>query len=216
MHNSTISDGPTPPDFLGTSEERKTTSLALIWVPIGIVICLVLLALGVVYFQANVVAAPLADFDKMIVTNGFHNIRLASGQRWELSYEQNHDRLLTGQVRHTSMDHETLFPIISFDILVTSGDFSDPSLVSTSVSDHHFSWMPLTATKPQGTINLLHTVPMNQAVEDELMKIKDGDTVTVEGWDILKINGYDKDGKYIGYWTDEGCNTTLITNVTIK
>jgi hypothetical protein len=176
----------------------------------------VLIALGVIYYETDVLDAPLANFDKMIVSDGFHKISLASGQHWDVSYEQAHDRVFTGQVRHTSMDHEPNFPIISFDILVTSGDFSSPSLVSTDVTDHHFSWMPLTAVKPLGTINLLHTVPMNQTMEEQLMKIKDGDTVTVQGWDILKIEGYDKNGQYIGYWTDEGCNTTLVTNVTIK
>lgn len=114
------------------------------------------------------------------------------------------------------MDHEPDYPIISFDILVTSGDFASPTLVSTDVTDHHFTWVNLGKTSPQGTINLLHTVPMNQAVEDKLAAIKNGDTVIIQGWDILKIDGYDKEGNYIGYWTDEGCNTTLVTNVTIQ
>jgi hypothetical protein len=188
----------------------------LIWVPIILVLCLFGLVFLTIIYQNNVVAAPLNNFDKMAVSDGFHTISIPNGRHWKLSYEQNHDRIFTGVVRHTSMDHEPDYPIISFDILVTSGDFASPTLVSTDVTDHHFTWVNLGKTSPQGTINLLHTVPMNQAVEDKLAAIKNGDTVIIQGWDILKIDGYDKEGNYIGYWTDEGCNTTLVTNVTIQ
>jgi len=195
---------------------NKKMNLSLIWVPIGIAIGLVVVLLLVIYFQNIYPEAPLNDFDQMEVTDGFHPIRITSGQHWNLSYEQDHDREFTGIVRFISMDHETNFPIISFDILITSGDYSSPDLVTTSVANHHFTWMNLGKTSPQGTINLLHTVPMNQAIEDKLAAIKNGDTITIQGWDILKIDGYNKSGDYIGYWTDEGCNTTLVTDVTIQ
>jgi len=67
----------------------------------------------------------------------------------------------------------------------------------------------------QGEIHLLHTVPMNQQMEDALGQIHNGDTILVEGWDILRIEGYNPNGEYIGYWQDSGCNTTLVTDVTI-
>jgi hypothetical protein len=192
------------------------TVLSLIWAPILSIIG-ILIALAVyLTFQNNVIAAPLQNFDKMTVTDGFHKISLDSGQHWELSYEQNHDRIFEGIVRHSSMDHETNFPIISYDILVTSGDFASASLVSTSVENHHFSWVPLQNSTPKGTINLLHTVPKDQAIEERLVRIKNGDHVIVTGWDILRINGYSRKGDYIGYWTDEGCNTLLVTDVIIK
>jgi hypothetical protein len=203
-------------EFLPTPKESRKVYLLLIWTPIAVVISLVVVAMGILYYQNNILSAPLANFDQMDVSNGFHHISLASGQHWDVSYEQSHDRVFEGVVRHTSMDHEPNFPIISFDILITSGDYVSPSLVTTDVTDHHFTWESRTGTQPQGTINLLHTVPMNQAMEEQLIKIKDGDTVIVQGWDVLKIDGYDKNGKYIGYWTDEGCNTTLVTSVTIK
>jgi hypothetical protein len=198
------------------SDRKKQFSLALIWTPLLIIIGLTIAVLLFVVYQNDVLAAPLKDFDKMVVTDGFQKIDLQGGQHFDLSYEAHHDREFTGLVRHTSMDHETNFPIISFDILVTTGDFSDPSRVATSVSDHHFTWNSRTQNSPQGTINLLHTVPMNQETEDKLMKIREGDIITVEGWDILKIDGYDNKGNYIGYWEDSGCNTTLVTGVTIQ
>ena len=186
--------------------------LSFIWLPSFALLGIV----AAIFVYSQTPTAPLKNFDKMIVSDGFHKIDLASGQHFDLSYEQNHDRIFEGTVRHTSMDHENSFPILSFDILVTSGDFANSTLVSTQVENHHFSWVSLNSSQPQGTINLLHTVPMNQAVEEQLAKIKDGDHVIVKGWDILKIDGYSKNGEYIGYWEDSGCNTTLVTDVYIK
>ena len=191
-------------------------SIVLIWGSIASIIG-ILLALYLSFsFQSNFAAAPLPDFDKMMVTDGFHQISLASGQHWQLSYEQNQDRIFEGTVRFASMDHETNYPILSHDILITSRDFASPVLVSTNVENHHFSWVPLTDLPPQGTINLLHTIPMNQAVETSLARIRNGDQVVIQAWDILKIDAYSRKGDFLGYWTDEGCNTVLVTSVIIK
>jgi hypothetical protein len=198
------------------TEKSRSSLRSLIWTPILTMIVIVLGVMLYAVVRPQVITAPLENFDQMIVTDGFHHIALPSGQHFDLSYEQSHDRYFDGIVRHTSMNHEKSFPIISFDILVTSGDFADDSLVWTSVEDHHFSWRPLNGEEPQGTINLLHTVPMDQATEEQLMKIKVGDHIIVKGWDILKIDGYSRAGEYIGYWQDAGCNTTLITNMYIN
>lgn len=195
--------------------EARSHSLALIWIPILSLIAVIVIALALFYTLGQGNSAPLQDFDSMVVTDGFHKISLESGQHFDLSYEQNHDRTFAGTVRHISMDHEKLFPIISYDILVTSGDYADPEKVFTTVENHHFTWVARTDAPLQGEIHLLHTVPMNQQMEDALGQIHNGDTILVEGWDILRIEGYNPNGEYIGYWQDSGCNTTLVTDVTI-
>jgi hypothetical protein len=197
-------------------ENSRSLVLSLIWVPILVVIGLLVTFSLITYYQNDVLAAPLKDFNKMVVTGGFHHISIASGQHWDVSYEQNYDRVFEGEIRHISMNHEPNFPIISYDILVTSGDFSDPKLVSTSVENHHFTWISTSHNAPQGTINLLHTVPKDQVTEEKLSAIKNGDKVLIRGWDILRIDGYSKKDQYIGYWQDSGCNTTLVTDVTIE
>ncbi|MBK8823077.1 MAG: hypothetical protein IPN58_10830 [Anaerolineales bacterium] len=45
--------------------------------------------------------------------------------------------------------------------------------------------------------------------------IKKWDNVSISGREILKIDKYDAEGKYLGYMTDAGCNTILVTSVTI-
>lgn len=157
----------------------------------------------------------LVNFDEMMKSNGAHDITLDNGRAYDISYETSSKRDFSGLVRHTSAIHEPSFAILTFDILVTSGEFSNPDLVQTSVSNHHFSWMSTTDSQPQGTINLLHTVPINEEVNQALRSIQDGDTVIITGYDVYQIQGYDPQGEYIGYWQDSGCNTTLVTQVKI-
>lgn len=158
------------------------------------------------------VEAPV-NFDQAMSSNGFHDVTLENGRAYDISYETSSKRDFSGLVRHTSAIHERTFAILTFDILVTSGDFANPDLVQTSVSNHHFSWRSTTDTDPAGSINLLHTVPINEEVNQALRSIREGDNVVITGYDIYQIQGYDSDGTYIGFWQDTGCNTTLVTKV---
>lgn len=155
------------------------------------------------------------NFDEAFTSKGIHDITLDSGRAYDISYETSSKRDFSGLVRHTSAIHESVFAILTFDILVTSADFADPDHVQTSVSNHHFTWMSTTDVYPQGTINLLHTVPINEEVNQALNSIKNGDTVIITGYDIYQIQGFDQQGEYIGFWQDTGCNTTLVTKVEI-
>ena len=158
--------------------------------------------------------APL-NFDQVMSSKGLHDITLENGRAYDISYETSSKREFIGLVRHTSAIREPSFAILTFDILVTGGDFADPEKVTTSVSNHHFSWMPTSNTEPSGTINLLHTVPINEEINQTLKSIQNGDSVIITGYDIYQIQGYDAEGGYIGFWQDTGCNTTLVTKIEI-
>ncbi len=198
------------------SRQSRKTYLSLIWVPILVIITAVIAAVAVSIYHNEVGSAPLDNFDTMIVKDGFHTIQLENGKFFSISYEKNQDSVFTGTVRHTSMDHELVFPIISFDILVTTGDYSDRHKVMTNVVDHHFYWSSNSDVTPSGTINLLHTVPLNQSIEDQLVKIKVGDRVSIKGWEIYDIRAFSKKGNYISTWKDSGCNSLLVTKVIIN
>lgn len=157
----------------------------------------------------------LDDFDTLIVRNGYHDISLPDGRTWRVSYEENILHDFTGLVRHASPIHDEKFAILSHDILITAGDFQNPELVSTYVTNHHFTWKSSTNTPPQGSINLLHTFPMNQRVNEKLQTIKTGDNVTIKGYEVYRIESWNTLGEYVGYWQDSGCNTTLVTDVII-
>ena len=138
-----------------------------------------------------------------------------SNSSWEFTYEQDTIRTFSGLVRHTSRINENQYPMLTHDILVTSGDFSDPSLVRTSVSNQRFMWSATSMENPKGSINLLHTMPIDEATLNQLYAVRYGDTVVIKGYEIYTIEHY-KDGNYRGMWKDAGCNTLLVTEVIIQ
>lgn len=179
------------------------------------VVILVLVLLIVFRPELHALATnnALEDFDAMVVSDGFHQISLSDGRSWKLEYEKNPSQSFSGFVRHISPIHSGKFAILSHDVLITRGDFQDPDLVSTRVSNHHFTWKSRTGSQPTGSINLLHTLPMNQAVFQQLQQLKNGDKATVKGYEIYRIDGWDAADRYIGFWKDSGCNTILVTEV---
>ncbi len=157
-----------------------------------------------------------SDFSTMQVTDGFHQVSIPNGNHWQINYEADHEVIFQGQVMNNYPIREKGFEIMTQDILVTSGDFSNPELVQTDVSDHHFMYRFLTDQLVVGTINLLHTLPMNEEINQQLQHIKPGDKVIIKGWEIYNLTGWDKEGNPLGTWQDAGCNTTLITQVVVN
>ena len=200
---------------LGPKKNSLEGVLWLVLVLLVLVLVFVLLQRNQEKIRLAFIRHQIGNFDELIVSEGFHKIQTDTGQTWVLSYEADRERYFSGTVRHTSIINESRFALLTHDILVTSGDFADPSLVETSVSNHHFTWMSKNDSIPSGTINLLHTVPMNHEIRQQLDSIQNGDKVLITGWDILSIEGYDQEGNYVGTWQDAGCNTTLVIEVKI-
>jgi hypothetical protein len=206
------------PEINESTPQSKNQIEGLLWF---ILVVLTLALVGVLIYKnwdtlrVSLNRHEVNNYAEITVSDGFHHIQMKNGQSWDISYEANHDRNFTGLVRHASTINEPAFAILSHDILVTSQDYANPSLVDTSVSNHHFTWISKTNSDPVGTINLLHTLPMNDDIKKQLDAIKVGDSVIITGWDIYQIQGYDSTGKYIGYWEDSGCNTLLVTAVQV-
>lgn len=195
----------------------KLKVLAPFTAPLLVVIILVAMLLMFRPEIAKIISNnALEDFSSMIVTDGFHSISLPDNRRWKISYEENTLRVFSGEVRHNSEIFSGEFAILSQDILITTGDFQNPSLVSVDVTNHHFSWRSDSELSPQGSIHLLHTLPMDQTIFMELRQIEPGQIVSIKGYEIYRIEGWDNAGNYIGYWQDSGCNTILVTEVVTK
>ena len=106
-------------------------------------------------------------------------------------------------------------PILTHDVMVTSGEYADPDVVTTSVTNHRFTWRSSSTAEPRGAINLLHTVPANEEVYGQLRQIQSWDEVVITGREILRIDALDADGGYLGDWRDAGCNALLVQSVTM-
>lgn len=202
-----------PPE---TSSDRKVNLVLLIFtVSLFFILIIVFIIQNKAVIQNIFAPQWFSDFSTMSVTEGFHKISIPNGNHWQVSYEADHDVIFQGTVLHNSPIREKGFEILTQDILVTTGDYADPDLVYTKVSDHHFYYQSKSGAAPLGTINLLHTLPMDEKIDEQLKEIKPGDLVIIKGWDIFQLQGWNVDEDYIGYWQDSGCNSTLVTEVKI-
>lgn len=157
------------------------------------------------------------EFSTWQISSGFNQIQDDKGKLWQITYEKDNNSQFVGLVRHVSPIRENMYPILSHDILITSGDFSNPDLVRVSVNNHSFRWGIHAGDHPQGNINLLHTVPYNEEVRDALFQIKSGDMVRITGREIFDILYFKSivDASWSSKWKDNGCNTLLVTSVEI-
>lgn len=153
------------------------------------------------------------NFASLIITDDYQRITDSQGASWRIVYEGLADTTFEGKVRHVSVNRINKFPFVTHDILITSGDYADPDLVYTNVTNHRFYWQSRSNAYPKGSINLLHVVPENEEVYRQMLKIRNGDTVSISGREILKIDAFTDQGDSLGWWKDDGCNTTLVKDI---
>ena len=168
------------------------------------------------FFSQSPIKSIYYSTSDLEFTEGFGSITTTNGDKeWKIQYEFASNTTFSGFVRHNTAINESVFPMLSHDILITTGDYANKSLVNTSVSNHHFKWVVLTDKYPTGNINLLHTVPLNHEIYQLLGSIEVGDEVLIEGREIYKIDFYNK-GEKSSFWSDSGCNTLVVTKVIIN
>lgn len=200
------------------SGKKKTSSIivmASVFQVIIILLALTLLVMGSYSVLGSTFSGRTSFFSKEItISETFDQIN-SNNLVWRIVFENKGESTFTGMVRHTSKNHINQLPILTHDILVTAGDFADPDLVSTNVSNHHFRWFTSLTTQPKGTINLLHTVPASPEILQQLESIQNNDLVQIKGKEILVIKVYDNEGNLQAEWRDNGCNTLLVNSVTV-
>ena len=203
-----------------TTDEGKLSIANLVLAPLGclfqlsmpvLMVGALVLALvgGYIYTTANTDFFGLADpkFDGLTISPSFERIESPEWY-WQITFEKPDDSQFAGRVRHVSPIRQANLRILTHDILVTSGEFANPAIVTTSVLNHHFSWQSRGKAQPAGTINLLHVVPASESIYRQLLDIRTEDKVSIGGREILKIDIYNQ-GAFQGDWRDTGCNSIL-------
>lgn len=176
-----------------------------------VVALVVLAAMGYVLFTA---LRTRPDFDHLVVSDSYAELK-AEDLSWSITFEQVNDSQFAGVVRYISRWHDRTMRIVTHDLLVAAGDYTDPKKVSTAVFDHHLWFRHTSGQALRGTINLLHIVPANEKVYRRLLWIRLGDKVAITGREIATISAYDKGGTLRGVTQDEGCNSILVRSVAI-
>ncbi len=164
-------------------------------------------------FNWDVLGLAAPKFRDWEISPGFKVVTLPSGESWEITYEGGANKAFTGLIRHVTPIREIGFPLLTHDILVTSGDYADPEIVRTSVSNHHFTWLADGVEQVAGSIHLLHAVPQNDDIYRTLLDLRKGDWVRISGREILSIEHYNRQSELASTWADAGCNSILVTRV---
>lgn len=198
--------------------EGREVNWLLLVVQWGFPILLVLVVTAtLVYYRRDILGlfglAPL-DFGTLTISESYDHFTI-DDLSWRITFEKRRPSEFSGVVRHVSGMRLRQIPILTHDVLVTSGEYADPDVVTTSVSNHRFTWRSSSTAEPRGVINLLHTVPANEEVYGRLREIQSWNEVVIEGREIVRIDALDADGRYLGGWQDTGCNTLLVQSVTI-
>jgi len=184
----------------------------------GLIALVALLVGGYFYYTTNSDFGGLARpaFQDLQVASDFSSVKdKADNRSWKITYEFFNDSNFTGVVRHVSHWREDSLPFATHDVLVTTGDYADPKKVNTSVDNHHFYYTWPGGYDLKGSIHLLHIVPLNENIYQQLLNIHEWDKVTIIGREILKIDMFDPKGAALGFWADDGCNTILVKSVKI-
>jgi hypothetical protein len=186
--------------------------------PLHLLLAAVVLGLAgaAYYFTANSDFFGLADphLDQLTISAAYDTYQSAT-TRWQITFEKSAPSRFAGVVRHASPIHEANLPVLTHDILVTSGDYALPAKVGTAVFMHHFFWRAFSNANPGGAINLLHTVPASEAIYRQLLAVKPWEEVVISGREILDITVYDAEGKTLSSWTDTGCNSLVVLSVEV-
>ena len=143
----------------------------------------------------------------------------ASGKRnlsWTISYEGSGESTYSGIVRHISPIRVYEMPILTHNVLITSGDFADPNQVGTVVMESRLIYYYPVTLDPQGEIDLIHTIPLVPGLYQKLLEVKNGDIVTITGREVLEVQAFNSSGTKLSNWKDNGCNTLLVTSLSIN
>ena len=214
--------------FRKPKRSRRPSLLRIFLVPMGCVnrlsllLLLVLLLAGVIggyaiYNEGKLDLFGLfkPDYTALQFNPDFTIVQIGGGTQWHIIYDQAGSSVFSGLVRYIAANRGLDFPILSHDVLVTSGDYSDPAVVAVSVVDHHLSWNTQTVTIPKGNINLLVIIPANTGIYDQLQAVHNGQQVKIVGRKIYKIDTFESDGTKGGTWQDSGSSTILVTEVAL-
>ena len=212
---------------MAKASSSKSNLLDILFFPFGLMldfplVPIIFVVLGIltgvyVYYWVNsdFFGTARPDYKSLLFSNNYTHVQASDGSNWAIFYETPNPSLYNGKVPHIYPIRLGLVPFLTHDILITSGDYSNPDLVSTSVFDHHFTWTASKTKSPVGAIHLIHAVPMNEAIYQQILAVKTNQTVSIGGLEILRIDAYQKTGAYLGKWEDAGCNSLLVTSVQI-
>lgn len=111
-----------------------------------------------------------------------------------------------GYVQQIVSDYRPYFPVITHDLVLTTGDYSDAEKVKIRpLKEGKTVWRA--KTSPQGTLVVLHVMPNDEDVLKAFQALNAGAEVKITGREELDANVSNSQG---GYYRMNGNNHILI------
>ena len=105
-------------------------------------------------------------------------------------------KVYVGDIRYIGRAYDKYAPYITNDAIVTTGEFSDPSIVSVTPIRHgNMYWRA--QKQPKGTLIVLHFIPENLTVYKDLARIKKGQRIEFTGREEVDSKIINSKGGYI-------------------
>ena len=102
----------------------------------------------------------------------------------------------SGDIRYLSRAYTKSVPMVIYDVVLTSGEFSDPSIVEIeSTGGGNFYWRA--GKQPQGTLVVLHVIPENEVVLRSLEAVDEGSRIEIVGRDEVDGSIEGADGSFL-------------------
>jgi len=138
-------------------------------------IILAAIVFGIYYYSTHSGATAVAneiEFDGKDVI--FHDEVFATN--WTSK-----TKTVTGYVREINQENMSIMPIVTYSIVATTGDYSNPDKVEIKHVRHGYQLLSKQAAgKPKGSIIIYHLIPLDAEVQKKIESIKIGDNFSIK------------------------------------
>jgi len=143
---------------------------------------IILLIVGGIYVHATWKPSPMKIAENMEVGE----LIRYEGKEYESDWGEEREKI-EGYLRQKDRHYQRSIPIVTYDLIVTSGEFSDPDIVKIkNKGNGNYYWHA--KKQPEGTLVVYHSVPSSLEAQYELDRIE-------EGADVNLIGKISQDGK---------------------
>ncbi|MFH1503823.1 MAG: hypothetical protein ABIH08_00300 [Candidatus Omnitrophota bacterium] len=138
------------------------------------VIIILLIITGIhLYFSWKPSASGIAEKMKVGAVITYQDKEYKSD--WSLNFEE-----IKGYLRQKDRHYEKSMPIVTYDLIITSGEYNGPEIVKISNEGNgNYYWSA--KKQPKGTLTVYHTVPYSVKAQNKLDQIDVGSNITLVG-----------------------------------
>jgi len=87
---------------------------------------------------------------------------------------------ITNYLRQKDRHYDKNMPIVTYNLILTSGEYNDPEIVSIeNKGGGNYYWRA--NKQPQGSIMFYHLIPSSMEIQDKLDKLEVGTIITLRG-----------------------------------